>query len=59
LLAAWFAAQLIEIAIAGAIIGQGLLVNSLRKLVAAVAVGIVLLFVGTVVMQNTGFAIVG
>jgi hypothetical protein len=59
LLAAWFVAQVIEIAIAGAIIGQGLMVNSLRKLAAAVTIGFVLLFVVTVVIQNSGFAIIG
>ena len=59
LLAAWFAAQLIQIAIAGAIIGQGLFVNSLRKLAATVTIGFVLLFAGTAVVQNTGFAIIG
>ncbi len=54
LLAAWFVAQVLEIAIAGAIIGQGLLVHSLRSLTFAVVIGFVLLFVGTIVMQSAG-----
>jgi hypothetical protein len=54
LLAAWFTAQVVEIAIAGAIIGQGLMVHSLRKLIITVAIGLVVLFAGTIVIQNTG-----
>lgn len=54
LLAAWFVAQVLEIAIAGAIIGQGLLVHSLRSLTFAVVIGFVLLFAGTIVMQSAG-----
>ena len=54
LLAAWFVAQVFEIAIAGAIIGQGLRVHSLRSLTFAVVIGFILLFVGTIVMQSTG-----
>jgi hypothetical protein len=53
-LVAGFVAQLIEFAIAGAIIGHGLLVDSLRKLVIAVAIGFVLLVAGTIAIQNTG-----
>ncbi|MHC4509737.1 MAG: hypothetical protein ACYTAO_12390 [Planctomycetota bacterium] len=56
LLAAWFVAQVREIAIAGAIIGQGLVVDSLRRLTLYVIVGFILLSVATVVMQNTGMA---
>jgi hypothetical protein len=56
LLAAWLGAQVLEIAIAGAIIGQGLLVQSLRRLTFAVIIGFTLLLVGTIVMQSTGLA---
>ena len=56
LLAAWFVAQVLEIAIAGAIIGQGLAMDSLRRLTLCVIVGFILLSVATVVMQNTGMA---
>jgi hypothetical protein len=56
LLAAWFVAQVLEIAIAGAIIGQGLVMESLRRLTLCVIVGFILLSVATVVMQNTGMA---
>lgn len=59
LLAAWFGAQLIQIAIAGAIIGQGLLVHSLRKLTIMVAIGFVVLFAGTVVIQNAESIFIG
>lgn len=58
LLTAWFVAQVFEIAIAGAIIGQGLLVHSLRKLTVAVVLGFVLLFAGTVVIQNIGVTVI-
>jgi hypothetical protein len=54
LLAAWFVAQVIEWAIAGAIIGHGLVVDSLRRLTLAVALGFLLLFLGTIVMQSAG-----
>ncbi len=56
LLAAWFVAQVLEIAIAGAIIGQGLLVHSLRSLTLAVVIGFILLFVGTIVLQSVGLS---
>jgi hypothetical protein len=57
LLATWFVAQVLEATVAGAIIGQGLLVHSLRRLTLAVVIGLVLLLVGTIVMQNVGVAI--
>jgi uncharacterized membrane protein YsdA (DUF1294 family) len=56
LLVVWFVAQALEVGIAGAIIGQGLLVHSLRRLTFAVVVGFILLFAATVVMQSTGLA---
>ena len=56
LLAASFVAQVVEMAAAGAIIGQGLLVHSLRRLTLSVVIGFVLLLVGTVVLQNIGLA---
>jgi hypothetical protein len=55
-LAASFVAQVLQIAIAGAIIGQGLLVHSLRSLTLAVVIGFILLIVGTIVMQSAGLA---
>lgn len=54
LLAVWFVAQVLEIAIAGAIIGQGLLVHSLRRLTLTVISGFFLLIAGAIVFQNTG-----
>jgi hypothetical protein len=54
LLAAWFVAQVLEMAIAGAMIGQGLVTQSLRRLTLAVVIGFVLLFAGTIVMQSVG-----
>jgi hypothetical protein len=56
LLAAWFVAQVLEFAIAGTIIGQGLLVQSLRRLMFAVVIGFILLFVGTIMIQSFGLA---
>ncbi|MGB2964534.1 MAG: hypothetical protein WBB69_11170 [Anaerolineales bacterium] len=43
-----------EIAIAGAIIRQGLLIHSLRRLTIAVVIGFILLFVVTIMMQSFG-----
>jgi hypothetical protein len=56
LLAAWFGIQVVEIAIAGALIGEGLLVDSLRRLTLLVVIGFILLFVATAVMQSLGLA---
>ncbi len=56
-LAAWFVAQLVEIAVAGAVIGEGLSAQSLRKLTIAIVIGLVVLFVGAVVAQNLDLAI--
>jgi hypothetical protein len=56
LLAAWFVSQVLEMSIAGAIIGQGLVIDSLRRLTLYVIVGFLLLSVATVVMQSTGMA---
>jgi hypothetical protein len=56
LLAVWFLAQVLEFAVAGAIIGQGLLAHSLRGLALIVVIAFILLLVGTIVMQSTGLA---
>lgn len=56
LLAAWFVVQVVEMAIAGAIIGQGLLVHSLRRLTFAVVIGFILLFAITIALQSAGLA---
>ena len=56
LLAASFVAQVVEMSAAGAIIGQGLLAHSLRRLTLTVVIGFVLLLVGTIVLQNIGLA---
>jgi hypothetical protein len=56
LLAGWTVGQVLEMGIAGAIIGQGLVGNSLRRLTVYVIVGLILLGAATVVMQSTGLA---
>lgn len=56
LLIAWFVVQVVEMAMAGAIIGQGLVADSLRRLIVVVIVGFILLFAVTLVMQNIGLA---
>jgi hypothetical protein len=56
LLAAWFVIQVVEIAIAGAIIGQGLVADTLRRLTLLVVIGFILMFIVTIVMQNIGLA---
>ncbi len=55
-LAASFVAQVFEMTAAGAVIGQGLTVHSLRRLTLIVVIGFVLLLVGTIVLQNIGLA---
>jgi hypothetical protein len=54
LLAVWFLAQVLEFAVAGAIIGQGLLAYSLRGLTLIVIIAFILLLGATIVMQSTG-----
>ncbi len=56
LLAGWFIGQVLEMGIAGAIIGQGLVIDSLRRLTLYVIVGFILLSVATILMQNIGMA---
>ncbi len=56
LLSAWFASQVVETAIAGAIIGQALWVRSLRRLVVAVVIGFIVVLAGTIAMQSAGLA---
>lgn len=56
LLAGWFIGQALEMGIAGAIIGQGLAMDSLRRLTVYVIVVFILPSVATVVMQSTGMA---
>jgi hypothetical protein len=56
LLASWFVIQVLEITIAGVIIGEGLIVSSMRRLTITVFIGVVLLFILTVAMQNFGLA---
>jgi hypothetical protein len=56
LLAAWFAGQVLEMGIAGAVIGQGLAVDTLRGLARVVILGILLLFIATIVLQSVGLS---
>jgi hypothetical protein len=56
LLVVWFVIQVIEITGAGAVIGQGLLADSLRRLTLVVILWFIFLLVVTVVLQNIGFA---
>ena len=51
-LAGWFIGLVLEMSVAGAIIGQGLEEDSLRMLTLVVFVGFILLVVATVVIQN-------
>lgn len=52
LLAGWLVGQVLEMGIAGAIIGQALVEDSLRRLTIYMIVGFILLFVATVLIQN-------
>ena len=51
-LTGWFISQVLEMGIAGAIIGQGLVEHSLRGLTFVVIVGFMLLLIATIVIQN-------
>lgn len=54
LLAAWFAAQVLEMGTAGVVIGQGLAMDKLRSLTLAVIFEVVFLVLVTIVLQNVG-----
>ena len=56
LLAAWFAAQVLEMGTAGVVIGQGLAMDKLRSLTLAVIFGLVFLVLVTIVLQNVGLS---
>ena len=56
LLASWFVIQVLEIGVAGIIIGQGLFADNMRRLTSIVLIGVVLLFIVTVAMQSFGLA---
>lgn len=56
LLAAWFAGQVLEMGIAGVVIGQGLAIDTLRSLTRVVIFGVILLFVATIVLQSIGLS---
>jgi hypothetical protein len=56
LLAAWFAGQVLEMGIAGVVIGQGLAIDTFRGLTFAVIFGFVFLFVATIVLQSVGLS---
>jgi len=56
LLAAWFAGHILEMGIAGVVIGQGLTIDTLRGLTRVVIFGVILLFVATIVLQSVGLS---
>ncbi len=56
LLAAWFAGQVLQMGIAGVVIGQGLATDTLRSLTLAVIFGVVFLFIATIVLQSVGLS---
>jgi hypothetical protein len=56
LMLGWFAGQVVELGVAGAVIGSGLSGTPLRKILVRVIVLILALFVATIIMQNIGLA---
>ncbi|HSR48418.1 MAG TPA: hypothetical protein VLL77_10605 [Anaerolineales bacterium] len=54
ILAAAFAAQILEGGIAGAIVGQGLQARSLGRLTLIVVLAVVVLIAATIILQSTG-----
>lgn len=56
LLAAWFAGQVLEMGIAGVVVGQGLAIDRLRILTRVVISGVILLLVATIVLQSVGLS---
>lgn len=56
LLVSWFIVQILEISIAGVIIGHGLLSTNIRRLAILIFIGVIILIVVTVAMQIFGLA---
>ncbi len=56
LMLGWFAGQVVELGVAGAVIGSGLSGTPLRKILVRVIVLILALVVATIIMQNIGLA---
>jgi hypothetical protein len=56
LMLGWFAGQVVELGVAGAVIGSGLAGTPLRKILVRVIVLILALVVATFIMQNIGLA---
>ncbi len=57
LLVASFVSQMLQAAVAGVIVAEGLRLQSLRRLAICVIIAFVLLFAGTIVLQSTGLAL--
>jgi hypothetical protein len=56
IMAAWFAGQVLEMGVAGAVIGQGLAKEKMRGLTLAVVIGVILIFIVVIIMQSVGLA---
>jgi hypothetical protein len=54
LLVAWFAGQVIEMGVAGAVVGKGLAAYKLRGLTLVVILGVILIFFVVIVLQTVG-----
>lgn len=54
LMAGWFVGQLVEMSVAGAVLGAGMAGMSLKKLLGYVTVYVIFLFILTVILQSVG-----
>jgi hypothetical protein len=56
IMVAWFAGQVFEMGVAGAVIGQGFAKDHMRGLTLTVVIGVILLFIVVIIMQSVGLA---
>jgi hypothetical protein len=56
IMVAWFAGQVFEMGVAGAVIGQGFAKDNVRGLSLAVVFGVIILFSVVIIMQSVGLA---
>ncbi len=56
IMAAWFAGEVFEMGVAGAVIGQGFAKDNMRGLTLAVVIGVILIFIVVIILQSVGLA---
>jgi hypothetical protein len=56
IMVAWFAGEVLEMGVAGVVIGQGFAIEKMRGLTLTVVIGVLFLFIIVIIMQSVGLA---